>query len=120
MIRSRRSTGMKRYDVKCDSLGQQRLSCPYRGTELLQNPMYNKGTSFTKEERQKFGLEGLLPPEVSSREQQAKRVYQHIQRKGDPLEKYIGLASLQDRNEHLFFHLLTQHITEFLPIVYTP
>ena len=111
---------MKRYGVKRDSQGQERLDCEYRGTELLRDPMYNKGTAFTEAERSEFGLDGLLPPEVCSRDQQAKRVYQHIQRKSDPLEKYIGLASLQDRNEYLFFHLLTQHVQEFLPIVYTP
>ncbi len=111
---------MKRYRVKKDSQGQPTLDCPYRGDELLRHPMYNKGTAFSAAERTEFGLEGLLPPEVCSRDQQAKRVYQHIQRKNDPLEKYIGLASLQDRNEYLFYHLLTQHIQEFLPIVYTP
>ena len=111
---------MERYGLHADSLGGQRLLCPYRGVDLLRHPMYNKSTAFTDEERQQFGLAGLLPPQVSTMEQQAQRVYENIQRKSDPLERYIGLGALQDRNEYLFYHLLIHHLHEFLPIVYTP
>ncbi|MCM3875382.1 MAG: NAD-dependent malic enzyme, partial [Thermoanaerobaculia bacterium] len=93
---------------------------PYRGTRLLRHPMYTKGTAFNPQERKDFGLEGLLPNAVSTMEQQEHRVYANISRKPDPLEKYIGLAALQDRNEHLFYRLLVDHVEEFLPIVYTP
>jgi malic enzyme len=62
----------------------------------------------------------LLPSAVSTMEQQRDRVYENLARKTDPLERYIGLASLQDRNEHLFYHVLGEHLEEFLPIVYTP
>ena len=82
--------------------------------------MYTKGTAFNAQERKDFGLEGLLPNAVSTMEQQEHRVYANISRKQDPLEKYIGLAALQDRNEHLFYRLLVDHVEEFLPIVYTP
>ena len=82
--------------------------------------MYNKGTAFTREERAAFGLEGLLPDAVSTLEQQVRRVYRSIQRKEDPLEHYIGLAALQDRNEPLFYRVLVNHLEELLPIVYTP
>ena len=82
--------------------------------------MFTKGTAFTKEERASMGLEGLLPHAVSTMEQQSQRVYANIIRKKDPLEKYIGLAALQDRNEYLFYRVLIDHIEEFLPIVYTP
>jgi len=92
----------------------------YRGSHLLSEAMYNKGSAFTREERAVFGLEGLLPPAVSTMEQQAARAYANIGRKADPLEKYIGLAALQDRNEHLFYRLLVDHPEELLPIVYTP
>jgi malate dehydrogenase (oxaloacetate-decarboxylating) len=95
-------------------------SVPYRGVHLLGLPMYNKGTGFTREERAAFGLDGLLPYSVNTLEQQARRVYENIARKTDPLERYIGLASLEDRNEHLFHHVLGEHLEEFLPIVYTP
>jgi malic enzyme len=82
--------------------------------------MFTKGTAFTREERASLGLEGLLPHSVSTMEQQSQRVYANITRKKDPLEKYIGLAALQDRNEYLFYRVLIDHIEEFLPIVYTP
>jgi len=93
---------------------------PFRGPQLLSHPLYNKGSAFSREERQAFGLEGLLPSAVNTLEQQARRVYENLARKTDPLERYIGLASLEDRNEHLFHHVLGEHLEEFLPIVYTP
>jgi malate dehydrogenase (oxaloacetate-decarboxylating) len=111
---------MEKYSVRHDSKGAARLEVPYRGTRLLRHPVYTKGTAFTEEEREAFGLEGLLPHAVSTMEQQEKRVYANISRKSDELEKFIGLASLQDRNEHLFYRTLVDHIEEFLPIVYTP
>ena len=92
----------------------------FRGPQLLGHPVYNKGSAFTEEERRAFGLEGLLPSAVNTLEQQARRVYENLARKTDPLERYIGLASLEDRNEHLFHHVLGEHLEEFLPIVYTP
>ena len=93
---------------------------PHRGPALLHHAMYNKGSAFTREERAAFGLEGLLPHAVNSIEQQAQRVFENLDRKTDPLEKYIGLASLQDRNEPLFYHVLGERLEEYLPIVYTP
>ena len=93
---------------------------PYSGPQILGHPLYNKGSGFTREERQAFGLEGLLPSAVNTLEQQARRVYENLARKTDPLERYIGLASLEDRNEHLFHYVLGEHLEEFLPIVYTP
>ena len=91
-----------------------------RREALLHNPLLNKGTAFSEKERRSFGLEGLLPSTVSSMEQQVARNYRSIQRKQEPLEKYIGLVALQDRNETLFYRLLCENIEEFLPIVYTP
>jgi malic enzyme len=111
---------METFALKRDSAGKLSLEVPYRGTRLLRHPMYTKGTAFSQEERRAFGLDGLLPHAVSTIEQQERRVYANITRKSDPLEKYIGLAALQDRNEHLFYRLLSDHIEEFLPIVYTP
>jgi malic enzyme len=103
-----------------DAGAPPRVECPYRGSVLLRHPMFNKGSAFTADERVAFGLEGLLPAHVSTMEQQARRTFEHIRRKSDPLEKYIGLAALQDRNEHLFYGVLTRHLEELLPIVYTP
>ncbi|HEY6555076.1 MAG TPA: NAD-dependent malic enzyme, partial [Vicinamibacteria bacterium] len=96
---------MEHYGIARDAEGRTRLECPYRGTRLLQHPLYTKGTAFTEEERFAFGLEGLLPHHTSPIEEQEERVYENIVRKTDPLEKYVGLAALQDRNERLFYRL---------------
>ncbi|MFI5380104.1 MAG: NAD-dependent malic enzyme [Tepidisphaerales bacterium] len=93
---------------------------PYGGQELLNNPRYNKGTAFTPEERFAFGLEGLLPAQVSTIKQQVERSYRNIMGKTDPLERYVGLVALQDRNQTLFYRLMVEYVEEMLPIVYTP
>ena len=92
-----------------------------RGSAILSDPLLNKGTAFSREEREIFELDGLLPYEVTNRPRQVERAYEHIQAKGDnPLEQYIGMVSLQDRNETLFYQVLAEHIAELIPIVYTP
>ena len=96
------------------------VSVAYRGADLLRQPMHSKGSAFSEEERVAFALEGLLPWHVGSLEEQCRRMYGNIARKPDALEKFIGLASLQDRNETLFYRLLVDHLEELLPIVYTP
>ncbi len=111
---------MEAYRRKRGADGRERVEVRLRGTQLLNHPMYNRSTAFTREERRVLGLTGLLPDVVSSMEQQARRAYGNIARKSDALERFIGLAALQDRNEHLFYRVLTDHIEEFLPIVYTP
>jgi malic enzyme len=97
-----------------------RVRVPMRGRDLLRHPLVNKGTAFTPDERRTFGLEGLLPSSVTPIGSQLPRVLEAIRRKQDPLERYIGLASLQDRNETLFYRLLLEHTEELTPIVYTP
>ena len=111
---------METYGLEHDERGNARVEVPHRGAPLLRHPMYTKGTAFEEEERVAFGLEGLLPHHVSTLEGQCKRVYANIARKTDPLEKFIGLAALQDRNEYLFYRVLIDNIEEFLPVVYTP
>ncbi|HUG38406.1 MAG TPA: NAD-dependent malic enzyme, partial [Candidatus Limnocylindrales bacterium] len=111
---------MERYRERRDGDGRLAIEVGCRGPALLNHSMYNKSTAFPLEEREAFGLLGLLPDAVSTMEQQAQRVYGNIARKSDPLERYIGLASLEDRNEHLFYRVLVDHLEEFLPIVYTP
>lgn len=90
------------------------------GMDLLNNPALNKGTAFPEEEREAFGLHGILPPVVESLDDQCKRAYEAFGLKPNNLERYIYLRQLQDTNEVLFYRLLLDHIAEMLPIVYTP
>jgi malate dehydrogenase (oxaloacetate-decarboxylating) len=99
---------------------QRTLSTDLQGPAVLNDPRFNKGTAFSERERRQAGLEGFLPPGVSTLEQQARRAYENIAAKPDAIEKYIALIALQDRNETLFYHLLLAHLEEFLPIIYTP
>jgi malate dehydrogenase (oxaloacetate-decarboxylating)(NADP+) len=90
------------------------------GIEMLRNPALNKGTAFTEAERDRLGLHGLLPPRVSTPEEQTARVLENLRRKTSPIEKYIFLSSLQARNETLFQRVLQENLEELMPIVYTP
>ncbi len=89
-------------------------------SQLLTNPLFNKGTAFTERERDALGLRGLLPPRVFTLEEQVQRSLAAVRRKADPLEKYIYLVNLQNRNETLFYRVVTENIEEFVPIIYTP
>jgi malate dehydrogenase (oxaloacetate-decarboxylating)(NADP+) len=91
-----------------------------RGIELLHDPLLNKGTAFAEDERDALGLRGLLPPRVATQEQQLARVLENFSRKANDLEKYVYLISLQERNEALFYRLVTEHLPETMPIIYTP
>lgn len=91
-----------------------------RGYDVLRDPLINKSTAFTADERTALGLTGLLPPVINTVAQQAKRALAGIQRHADPLQKYVALAALQDRNEYLFYHVLAENLAELMPIVYTP
>ena len=91
-----------------------------RGVALLREPALNKGTAFTDDERDALGLRGLLPPHVSTQEEQVSRVLENFARLDTPLAKYIMLEALRDRNEALFYRVITDYPDEMTPIVYTP
>ena len=90
------------------------------GVALLRDPLLNKGTAFTEEERDALGLRGLLPAHLLTIEQQAQRVIGNLRRLPDDLEKYVALNALHDRNETLFFRVVCDNIDEIQPLIYTP
>lgn len=91
-----------------------------RGVALLRDPLLNKGTAFTEQERAAFGLRGLLPPCVVSMDSQAARIMANLRKLPTDLEKYVALNALHDRNEALFFRVVCENIDEIQPLIYTP
>jgi len=111
---------MKQYEKKYDAEGRPYLETSLPGLLLTRLPLLNKGTSFTWEEREAFGLLGLLPTHLSSLEEQVERAYANFKSFRTDLEKHVFLRALQDRSEVLFYALLDTHIQEMMPIIYTP
>ena len=92
-----------------------------RGSALLSDPLLNKGTAFSKEERRIFHLDAMLPYQPTDRDHQMRRAYEHVKDRGDnPLEEYVSMSGLMDRNETLFYQVLAGDVERLLPIVYTP
>jgi malic enzyme len=91
-----------------------------RGYAVIRDPLTNKSSAFLPAERTALGLHGLLPPQTHTMDQQMKRAYANVEKLVDPLDKYMALAALQDRNEHLFYRVLMEHLEKLMPIVYTP
>jgi malate dehydrogenase (oxaloacetate-decarboxylating)(NADP+) len=100
--------------------GAETVAASPRGVALLRDPLLNKGTGFTEQERDALGLRGLLPAHVLSMEQQAERVLANLRRLPNDLEKYVALNALHDRNEALFFRVVCDNIDEIQPLIYTP
>ena len=112
---------MKKYRTRPgQSTDQRSLKGQITGSELLNNPLLNRGTAFTLEERKELGLLGLLPAAVTTLDEQVKLSYAQYHQQPDDLRKNIFLTALQDRNEVLFYRLLSEHLSEMLPIVYDP
>src|ERR1700694_2589362 len=91
-----------------------------RGIALLRDPLLNKGTAFTEQERDALGLRGLQPAHVHSLDEQAERMLENLRRLPNDLEKYVALNALHDRNETLFFRVVCDNIDEIQPLIYTP
>jgi malate dehydrogenase (oxaloacetate-decarboxylating) len=112
---------MKTFSMKVDPLTNEAYWEVYlKGQPLLNDPLLNKASAFTEEERQSLGLCGLLRTGVSTIGHQQERSIESLRRKPDDMEKYIFLQGLLNRNEVLFYRLLVDHLTELVPIVYTP
>ncbi|MDH5494007.1 MAG: oxaloacetate-decarboxylating malate dehydrogenase, partial [Myxococcales bacterium] len=108
------------FDIKRDDEGHEYMEVYLEGIAVLRLVLTNKGTAFSAEERIELGLEGLLPPQINTLEQQIQRVYQGYLRMPTNLTKYQFLRALQERQEILFYGLLERHLEEMMPIVYTP
>lgn len=93
---------------------------PYSGPNLLNISLLNKGCAFTEQERDSFGLRGLIPQRFETIEQQVERAYQQYCSFDEPINKHIYLRATQDSNETLFYRLVRDHIEEMMPIIYTP
>jgi malic enzyme len=91
-----------------------------RGYDLIRHPLLNKSSAFSAAERETFGLAGLLPSHVNSINEQSQRIYKTLSTYDRPIDKYMAMTALQDRNEYLYYRILCDHIEEFMPIVYTP
>ena len=107
------------YELRIDAGGAV-AKIHARGSAVLATPTINRGTAFTLDERAALGLTGLLPTGVTTLEGQLRRVYAQYLEQSSDLRKWVYLANLRDRNEVLFYRLLSEHISEMLPVVYTP
>ena len=90
------------------------------GARLLYDPVMNKGTAFSLEERERLGIQGLLPPHVSTMDEQVARVLQNVRSQSSDLHRYVEMISLLDRNETLFYKVVMENLDEMMPIIYTP
>ena len=108
------------YDVRRGEDGHRYLHPLVRGFPLLRFPLLNKGTAFTEAEREALGLDGLLAPQVDTLDALVERQYAEYMQITEPLDRHVFLRNLQDRNEVLFYALLSAHVEEMLPVVYTP
>ncbi len=106
--------------MELDYESKRPLYIPYAGPILLEFPLLNKGSAFSREERNEFNLNGLLPETVETIEEQAERAWQQYQEFKNNIDKHVFLRNIQDTNETLFYRVLADHLQEVMPIIYTP
>jgi len=111
---------MRPYKILKDKEGNDVIYVTEKGIPLLKNPILNKGSAFSREERDKLELAGFLPPYISNMEEQLLRVKENYKREKTPITKYIALRALQDRNETLFYAFIKRNLEKVIPIIYTP
>ena len=111
---------IEKYHRWVDKDGNHFIPVHLEGEALINNRILNKGTAFSLKEREELGLEGLVPPHVSTLEEQLDRVYEGFVQRSTPIAKYMHLRALQDRNETLFYAVVSNHVEEMIPIIYTP
>ncbi len=110
----------KRHNTQTPAVGSDAISTRLTGSTLLNDPLLNKASAFSQSERAGLGLDGLLPPQIETLDEQAERAYEAYQQKDTDLERHIYLRSLQDTNEVLLYRLIREHLAEMMPIIYTP
>ncbi|MBR2960565.1 MAG: NAD-dependent malic enzyme [Burkholderiaceae bacterium] len=96
------------------------MTCSIKGQKLLRNPLMNRGTAFTQEERTAAGVRGLLPPTVETLELQAQRAIEQLRSYELPIHRYVYLDTLHNTNETLFYKVVSDYIEEVMPVIYTP
>ncbi|HEY7885191.1 MAG TPA: NAD-dependent malic enzyme, partial [Cellvibrionaceae bacterium] len=101
-------------------MNKRPIYIPFAGPALLEAPLLNKGSAFTRIERQQFNLEGLLPYNIETIEEQKNRVYEQLCSFTTAIDKHIYLRNIQDTNETLYYRLVTEHLSEIMPLIYTP
>ncbi len=114
------NTIMSSMSTKPNARSQRPLYVSYSGAALLETSLLNKGSAFSLEERHAFNIEGLLPHTIETIEEQVARCYHQLQRFTHPLDKHIYLRNIQDTNETLFFRMVIEHLSEIMPLIYTP
>ncbi len=109
-----------RIGMTAETPAKRPLYIPYAGNTLLELPLLNKGSAFSEDERTRFNLHGLIPHIVETIEEQSQRSYQQFTAFNTAINKHIYLRNIQDTNETLFYRLISDHMAEVMPIIYTP
>uniref|UniRef100_A0A8D8VY79 NADP-dependent malic enzyme n=1 Tax=Cacopsylla melanoneura TaxID=428564 RepID=A0A8D8VY79_9HEMI len=116
------SSSPRKEQLRCQHHASGDIICPsmVQGIDHIRDPRLNKGLAFSLRERQQLGIHGLMPPTIKNQDQQIEVCRESVRRFQEDLNKFTYLAELQDRNERLFYRLLSENVEELMPVVYTP